>query len=246
MDRFRLKIGTPAEDWLAGFVPHLAIDCVVFGFHDRDLKILLLKWKGADVWALPGGFVGRRESVDTAANRVLRAGTGLQRVHLRQFRAFGELGRKEASLRKLFLLHGSDVRADHWLFQRVVSIGYLALVDYRQARPTTDGPWSESSEWHPLETHPRLAFDHEHMVSRALEALRESLDRPQAGADLLPEHFTMPELQRLHEAILGRQLDRRNFQKRMLDRGDIERLDQRRRGGAHRAPYLYRFVGQKA
>jgi 8-oxo-dGTP diphosphatase len=242
MDRYRLNAGAPANGWLASFLPHLAVDCVVFGFHDGDLKILLLKWRGADVWALPGGFIGKRESIDAAASRALRARTGLKRIHLRQFHASGELGRKEASLRKLFLLNGSEVSRKHWLFERVISVGYLALVDFQKVKPVPEGPWAESCNWYPLDSHPPLAFDHDRMVARALQTLREDLANPGAGSHLMPERFTMPELQRLHEAILGRRLDRRNFQKRVLDRGDIERLDMRRTGGAHRAPFLYRFV----
>ena len=88
-----LRPGEPLEKWLAQFVPHLSIDCVVFGFHGADLKLLLLKWKGIDTWTLPGGFVGLRQSMDGAAHQVLQARTGLRRVHLRQFHAFGDLGR---------------------------------------------------------------------------------------------------------------------------------------------------------
>ena len=237
-----LRPGEPLETWLSQFLPHVSIDCVVFGFHGADLKLLLLKWKGIDTWTLPGGFVGRRHSVDDAAHRVLQARTGLRRVHLRQFHAFGDLGRKEATGRKLFgkNLLGAPQR-NLWPFQRVISIGYYALVDIQKVRLTAD-VWSDSCAWYPVESHPPLAYDHARIVEGAREALRAALDVPGAGASLLPERFTMPELQCLHEAILGRRLDRRNFQKRMLERGGIERLPERRAGGAHRAPYLYRFA----
>jgi hypothetical protein len=136
-------------------------------------------------------------------------------------------------------------RRDLWLFQRVISIGYYALVDIQKVRPTADA-WTDSCAWHPVDSHPPVAYDHDRIVKGALEALRAALDVPGAGASLLPERFTMPELQCLHEAILGRRLDRRNFQKRMLERGGIERLQERRTGGAHRAPYLYRFTASHA
>jgi 8-oxo-dGTP diphosphatase len=230
------------EKWLAQFTPHLSIDCVVFGFHGAGLKLLLLKWKGHDIWALPGGYVGHRQSVDDAAHQTLQARTGLRRVHLRQFHAFGDLGRKEASGRKLFRKSLISVpQRDLWLFQRVVSIGYYALVDFQKVRLTAD-VWSDSCAWYPVEAYPPTAYDHHRIIEGAREALRAALDVPGAGASLLPERFTMPELQSLHEAILGRRLDRRNFQKRMLERGGIERLPERRSGGAHRAPYLYRFA----
>lgn len=227
---------------LDGYLPHLSVDCVVFGFHQAELKILLLKWKNADVWALPGGYVGRRQSLDAAAQCVLRERAGLRRVHLRQFHAFGGLGRHEgASLRRLFARLRLPAPADAWPLQRVVSIGYYALVDYARVTPRVDGI-SDACAWFAVDGRPPMAFDHDHIVTSALSALRASLDAPAAGATLLPDRFTMPELQRLHEAILGRALDRRNFQKRMLERGGIERIGVRRTGGAHRAPFLYRFT----
>jgi len=236
----RLRRGVPVARWLEMFVPHLAVDCVIFGFHDSELKLLLLKWKNANVWVLPGGPVLLRESLDDAAHRVLRDRTGLRRVHLRQFHAFGGLSRREADGRRLFTANGVEAPRNLWLFDRVVSIAYYALVDFRTVRPTSDF-LSDSCAWYPVGACPSLAFDHDVITARALDALRASLERPGTGATLLPERFTMPELQRLHEAILGRQLDRRNFQKRMLERGGLERLAERRTGGAHRAPYLYRF-----
>lgn len=232
----------PLEKWLAQFLPHVSVDCVVFGFHGAGLRLLLLKWKGANVWTLPGGFVGHRQSLDDAAHQVLQARTGLRRVHLRQFHAFGDLGRKEATGRKVSRKHPLGMpRRDLWLFQRVISISYYALVDIQKVRLTADA-WSDSCAWYPVESHPPAAYDHGRIVEGAREALRAALDVPGAGASLLPERFTMPELQALHEAVLGRRLDRRNFQKRMLERGGIERLPERRTGGAHRAPYLYRFA----
>jgi 8-oxo-dGTP diphosphatase len=229
------------DKWLAQYLPHLSVDCVVFGFHGADLKLLLVKWKGQDVWTLPGGFVGQRQSLDDAANQVLQFRTGMRRVHLRQFHAFGDLGRREAFGRKQLGARYPGTSRDQWVFRRVVSIGYYALVDFQKAKPTAD-PWSDACEWHPLDAHPPLAYDHDRVVERAREALKVGLDVPGAGASLLPESFTMPELQHLHEAVLGRKLDRRNFQKRMLERGGIERLVERRKGGAHRPAYLYRFT----
>jgi ADP-ribose pyrophosphatase YjhB (NUDIX family) len=223
-------------------LPHVSVDCVIFGFHDKALKVLLLKWRGVNLWVLPGGLVGLRESVDDAASRVLRERAGLRRVHLRQFHAFGGLKRKEAaSLRRLLAAQGAPPPPASWPFVRVVSIGYYALVDYEKVTPRADD-LSDTFTWVPLDALPPLAFDHREIVESARAALRVSLDEPATGATLLPPTFTMPELQRLHEAILGRALDRRNFQKRMLDRGGIERTSERRTGGAHRSPWLHRFV----
>jgi 8-oxo-dGTP diphosphatase len=240
----RLRQGDSVARWLDQFVPHLSVDCVVFGFHEGDIKLLLLEWKNGSVWTLPGGFVRHDDSLDDAAHRVLRDRTGLRHIHLRQFHAFGALGRREATGRRLFTRNGLDAPRGLWLFKRVVSVGYYALVDFEKARPTADF-LTDSCSWHPLRARPALAYDHDAMVTRALEVLQSGLDVPGAGASLLPERFTMPELQQLHEAILGRPLDRRNFQKRMLERGGLERLAERRTGGAHRAPYLYRFTGPR-
>ena len=220
------------------FLPHVSVDCVIFGFHDAALKVLLLKWRRLNLWVLPGGLVGRRESLDAAASHVLFSRAGLRKVHLRQFYAFGGLHRREAaSLRKLI---GRSPR-----FARVVSVGYYALVDYDKVKPRID-ELSDAFGWYSVDELPKLAFDHSEIVQRARVALRESLEVPATGAHLLPAKFTMPELQRLHEAILGRALDRRNFQKRMLERGGIQRLNERRTGGAHRSPYLYQFVAPGA
>lgn len=229
---------------LAGCLPHLSVDCVVFGFHDRALEILALKWRNANIWALPGGYVGLRESLDAAARRVLRERTGLGRVHLRQFCAFGALDRGEGAwLKELFTRLQLEAPRRAWPLKRVVSIGYFALVDHGRAKPRVDD-LTDACAWFSLDDLPPMAFDHAQIVRRGLEALRRGVDDPSTGATLLPGPFTMPELQRLHEAILGRRLDRRNFQKRLLERGVLERLEERRRGGPHRPPFLYRFAAR--
>jgi ADP-ribose pyrophosphatase YjhB (NUDIX family) len=223
-------------------LPHVSVDCVIFGFHDKSLRVLLLKWRGLNLWVLPGGPVGFREAVDAAASRVLRQRAGLRRVHLRQFHAFGGLRRRErASLSRLLAAQRLPPPPVSWPFVRVVSIGYYALVDYEKVTPRADA-LSDTFTWVPVDDLPPLAFDHREIVERAKVALRASLDEPTTGATLLPPTFTMPELQRLHEAILGRTLDRRNFHKRMLERGGIARTAERRTGGPHRSPWLYRFV----
>lgn len=226
-------------------LPHLSVDCVVFGFHDGRLRVLLTKWKGAALWVLPGGYVRRRESLDAAAARILRARTGLERLYLRQFHTFGGLDRREHHVRTLLAAIGIKAPDDAWPLSRVVSVGYLALVDFERVEPRPDFV-SEACEWRPLARLPELAFDHRAIVASALDTLRASLDSPALTANLLPARFTMPELQRLHEAVVGRRLDRRNFQKRMLAAGIVERLAERRTGGAHRAPFLYRFARRRA
>lgn len=228
------------EGGLRDYLPHLSVDCVIFGFRDGELKILLLKWKHTEAWSLPGGFVRRDESVDGAAHRVLHERTGLDRLYLEQFHTFGGTARGESALRGVLRHQGLPLPEDAWFLERVVSIGYYALVDFSETVPTPDY-FSDACAWWDLRERPVLLFDHDQMVEEALRTLRRGLAYRPVGSNLLPERFTMPELQRLYETLLGRPLDRRNFQKKILSLGIIERLDERRRGGAHRSPYLYRF-----
>jgi len=221
-------------------LPGLCVICAVFGFHDPNLSLLLAKWKGVNLWSLPGGYVLRRESLDAAARRVLYVHTGIRTDHLKQFRTFGGPNRTGAKLRSFYAKLGIRVPADAWPFRRIVTVGYYAFVDSGKIRARTDY-MLDVCGWYPVNGRPRLSFNHEQATRLALEALRGRLDAPAAGVSLLPKRFTMPELQHLHEAVLGTRLDRRNFQKRMLEGGRLERLAERRQGGAHRAPYLYRF-----
>ena len=223
------------------FLPHVSVDCVVFGFDGGDLQVLLVQWKHLGRWSLPGGHVRRDETLDEAAARVLRQRTGLDRVYLQQFHAFGGIARGEGVLRTLAEALGVGMTADHWAADRVVSVGYLALVNFARATPAPDAT-SDACRWWDVRERPPLVMDHDAIVERALETLRAQVHYLPVGASLLPERFTMPELQRLHEAVLGRALDRRNFQKRMLELGIVERLPERKTGGAHRAPWLYRFA----
>ena len=236
------------SDFFAGgdrdFLPHVAVDCAIIGFHAGELKVLLLRWRGSERWSLPGGFVRMDEPLDRAAERVLRERTGLEEIYLQQFHAFGGTDRREDEILAGFHALGVAVPPDHWLVRRVVSVAYVALVDFAEATPTPDS-FSEECRWWDLHDHPPLLFDHDAIVERALEAVRAQLNAAPVAASLLPDKFTMPELQRLYETVLGRPLDRRNFQKWILERELVVRLPERKVGGAHRAPYLYRFAAQR-
>ena len=232
-------------DFFAGgdraFLPHLSVDCAILGFHDGELKVLLLRWRGSESWSLPGGFVRQDEPLDEAAARVLRERTGLDRIYLQQFHAFGATDRREGGLQPAFEALGVQVPADHWLLSRVVAVGYVALVDFAEATPTHDS-YAEECRWWDLHQRPSLLFDHDLIVDRALATVRRELESAPIAASLLPAKFTMPQLHKLYETLLGRPLDRRNFQKWIRERGLVERLDERRVGSANRAPYLYRFA----
>ncbi|MBX2898675.1 MAG: NUDIX hydrolase [Cyclobacteriaceae bacterium] len=210
------------------FLPHLSVDCVIFGFHNDALKVLLLKWKQGP-WCLPGGFIKHRESIDQSANRILKERTGLDSIFLKQFYAFGDPAREK----------GKRVKGA-WIGKRFITIGYYALVEYSQVFPQPDLLSSEC-RWWDVDEVPQLIYDHKEIMTKALNTLRLSLNDHPVGYNLLPEKFTMPQLQKLYETILGESLDRRNFQKQMLSLNLLIRLKERKTGGAHKAPFLYRF-----
>lgn len=227
------------------FHPGLSVDCVIFGFRDNQLKVLLLKMKHTDKWALPGGFVYKEEDVEHAAVRVLEARTGLSDIFLRQFQTFGAPSRSDRTMNKE-LLASLNLPADeeHWFLQRFVTVGYYALVDFSKAEPRADAV-STACAWWDLQEVPALFMDHGHILQQALGTLRKQLSDQPIGYNLLPEKFTMPELQKLYETILDKQLDRRNFQRKMLGYGILTKLEERKSGVAHKAPYLYSFDREK-
>jgi 8-oxo-dGTP diphosphatase len=243
------RINTNPEDLLqqngSDLHPGFSIDCVIFGFHANQLKVLLLKMKQADQWALPGGFLYKDEDIEAAAGRILQARTGLRDVFLRQFHLFGHPERSRSGFNGQILQRLQiPARENHWFLQRFITLGFYALVDFSRATPRPDAI-SEACQWWELTQVPPLILDHDQILTKALETLRLQLDRQPIGYNLLPEKFTMPELQKLYETILGKKLDRRNFQRRILSFGILERLDERRSGGAHKAPYLYQFNRQQ-
>ena len=223
------------------FLPNLSIDCVVFGFHENQLKVLLLKWKMIDQWCLPGGFILRSEHIDNSAKRILEERTSLKQIFLRQFQTFGDPQRSDLELTREHLERfDPNLAQEHWLLNRFVSIGYYALVKYKKVKPKPD-LFSEDCRWYDVTELPELIMDHNHIVQEALRVLRKQVNSEPFGLNLMPDKFTMPELQRLYETIFGKTLDRRNFQKKMMKLGFIEKLEERKRGGAHKAPFLYRF-----
>lgn len=216
------------------FLPHVSVDSVIFGFHDNQLKVLLLKWKGG-AWCLPGGFVKHDESVDDSAVRILHERTGLENIYLQQFHTFGDPAREKRK---------KIAPAKSWINKRFITIGYYALVEFSKVDPQPDILSTECRWWNVSKV-PALIYDHKQIMNKALETLRLDLNDHPVGYNLLPEKFTMPELQRLYETILGESLDRRNFQKRMLGIEILEKLKERKLGGAHKAPFLYRFDKRK-
>ncbi len=229
------------------YIPHISVDCVILGYHANQLNVLLNKWKDAEVWSLPGGYVERNESVDTAAHRVLWERTGVDKLFLQQFYTFGDpdrinMNRRLNRLPVLFQEGGKELH--NWMAERFISIGYYALVEYSKVSPRPDH-LSVESRWWDIHDLPALIFDHDRIISHALHAVRLQLKYQPVGLSLLPEKFTLPELQKLYETILSRKLDRRNFQKKMLSLGILRRLPERKTIGPHRSPFLYSFDKRK-
>ncbi len=229
------------EDFLKNgqnvYLRHLSVDSVIFGFHENELKVLLLRWKGGP-WSLPGGFVKKEESVNDSASRILQERTSLNNIFLQQFHVFGDPDREKNKNEVHSDLKGS------WMADRFVTVGYYALVEYSKVKPKPD-LFSDECVWWDIHSIPSLLYDHNEILEKALEVLRLSLNDHPIGYNLLPEKFTMPELQRLYETILDKEIDRRNFQKKLLSLDILVRLEERKTGGAHKAPYLYRFDKRK-
>jgi len=234
---------TPIEFFEKGhtyFLPNLSIDCVIFGFHENQLKVLLLEWHDSSQWCLPGGFILKGEDIDEAATKTLQMRTGLQKILLHQFHTFGNPDRERGK-------HSHTIPSGEkksWILERFVTVGYWALVEYSKVNPSPDA-FSKSCQWWEIDKVPKLILDHNLILKKALESLRLQLNGFPVGSNLLPPKFTMPELQSLYETILNTKLDRRNFQKKILALDIITRLDERKEGGAHKAPYLYKFDKKK-
>lgn len=235
MDFNQLLESRSAQAW-HDYVPHLSIDCVVFGFQSGRLKVLLVQLLNTPLWALPGGYVRKEEDIDTAAHRILHDRTGANQIFLEQFKTFGSLQRSEEFF--------ADLPETIWNKQRFISIGYYALVDVAEVQLQLDDI-SQSCEWIAIEDLPKLMMDHQEIVSEALKTLRRQLNEKPIGLNLLPEQFTMPELQKLYEAILGKALNRGNFYRKILRYGILDKSEDTRKGGAHKSADLYRFNSEK-
>ena len=223
------------------FLPSVSIDCVIFGFHDAQLKVLLINFKNTDIWALPGGYVRLEEDMDEAARRVLRERTSVENIFLEQFYAFGQRERVCRDLQQqIFNALGIPLAEDTWISKRFISVGYYALVDFSKVTPNPDAHLEECT-WFGLDELPPLAFDHSEILQKALATLQSRLDYKLVVFNLLPDTFTMAELQSLYETILGKKLLRANFQRKILGLEILERVEKRFSGRAHKAPYLYRF-----
>ena len=202
---------------------YVAIDCIIFGFWDNELYLLLLKRNfepGKGGWSLMGGFVDKEESIDDAAHRILNELTGLTDVYMEQVGAFGEIDRDPG--------------------ERVVSIAYYALInptDYdRESVQRHNAVWINVNEL------PDLIFDHQEMVEKTMEKMRQTAATSPIGFNLLPELFTLSQFQSLYEAINGGPVDKRNFRKKVAEMPYVVKTDMKDRSNSKRGAVLYRFL----
>jgi len=205
----------------------LTVDCVVFGYDEGELKVLLIaraveRFKGRG--GLPGGFVRVEETLDEAARRELEEEAGLKNVFLEQLYTFGAVDR--------------DPR------ERVVSVGYYALV-MLAAHKTKAATDAADARWFPISKVPRLAFDHADILATALTRLKGKVRYQPIGFELLPPKFTLSQLQHLYEAVLGSELDKRNFRKKVLSFDLLVPLKEKQMAGRHRPAQLFRFDAEK-
>ena len=209
--------------------PGLTVDCVIFGLDldEESLKVMLIERDlepFSGVWAVPGGFVRRGETLMEAATRELNEETGINDVFLEQLFTFGDPKR--------------DPRG--W----VVSVAYYALVspEKHQIHAATD---ARQAKWFPVTSLPALAFDHKEILATALERVRGKLTYAPVGFELLPQKFTIKQLQKLYEIVLGRELDNRNFRKKIFAMDVLRELGEMQKGVPHRAARLYKFDERK-
>lgn len=229
----------------SSYIPNISVNCVTLGFHEGSIKVLLGKLKVADKWMLPGGFVGIDEDIESSARRVLYKRTGLKDIYLKQFYLFGQRERTNIVDNATLLENLKDVSEEdkEWYLGRFLTIGYYALIKYNKAEVVAG--LHEDLQWFSLNDLPDMFFDHGVIIKTALDTIRMQLGYVPLGYELLPDSFTMPELRTIYEEILGREIDRRNFQRKMLSIGLIEPLNRTRKSGAHKAPNLYTFIEKK-
>lgn len=201
---------------------YVAVDCIIFGFNQKGLSLLLLK-RGMDPgrgeWSLMGGFVQKDESVDDAAKRVLKELTGLTNVYMEQVGAFGDIDRDPG--------------------ERVISVAYYALINIDEY--DKESVKKHNAYWAEINCVPALLFDHSLMVKQARELMCRKATTEPISFNLLPKLFTLTQLQNLYEAIYGEPIDKRNFRKKVAEMDFIEKTEMIDKTGSKRGAYLYKF-----
>ncbi|MBK7106523.1 MAG: NUDIX hydrolase [Ignavibacteriae bacterium] len=204
-------------------IKNLSIDCVVFGFEKSKLEVLLVKRKinpEKGSWALPGGFVLKTETLDQAAVRILEETSNVKNIYLEQVHTFSKI--------------------DRFPLRRVISVAYFALINPEKhfLKPGTD---TSDVQWFNINENINLPFDHFEILTKSLNLLRQKVRNKPIGFELLPEKFSLTQLQNLYECILGESLDKRNFRKRIMSLKMLSQLNDFQKGVSHRAARLYKF-----
>ena len=204
----------------------LAVDCIIFGFDKEELKILLIKRdfepeKGK--WSLMGGFLKKNENLDEAADRILKALTGINNVFLEQLHSYSKVDRDPA--------------------ERTISVAYYALINIEDHNEELTEQYS--AQWFSISDAPNLIFDHEVMVKHAISRLRYKTSKEPIGFELLPPKFTMKQLQKLYESILEEKLDKRNFINKINGLDILVKLDEKDMSSSRKGSYLYQFDNKK-
>lgn len=217
------------EEKLPYYESVFSIDCVLFGYDEGELKVLLIE-RNQDPfknwWALPGNIVGLTESLDESASRILYELTGLKDVYMEQYYAFGDVDRHPQG--------------------RVVTIAYYAMLRLggeKTLKPISD--FAKRAQWINVENLPKLAFDHQLIYDKGLEKIKRRIKHQPIAFELLPEKFTLTQLQQVYELVMGKKLDKRNFRKKMLNFGILKDLEEKQKGVSFRAATLYKFDKRK-
>jgi 8-oxo-dGTP diphosphatase len=231
------------------YIQQISIDCVIFGYQNDQLHVLIpkLKFEG-NFFALPSGFVLQDEDLDAAATRILQERTQISGVQLHQFYCFGKANRNSRAFMDLLIrlnpelddLEQANRKEYDWFTRRFISVGYYALVDINKVI-ARKSDLDQSVSWRMIGQLPDMIMDHNHIFQRAIHSLRSSFDERLSAFELLPETFTMKELQKMYESIFERQFPMNNFQKKILDMDVLERLEKKFTGAANKAPYVYRL-----
>jgi 8-oxo-dGTP diphosphatase len=227
---------------MAPLINNISVDCVIFGFHNGTLHILLTKrvlldqHTGETIFSdftILGHHVQEGETVDEAASRVLKEKTGLDNIFLKQFYTFGDTDRLATAKDQLWIKTKFPTISDH-----VISVGYYSLVDSSRVMPTSD---HGDTIWFPIDSLPELGYDHHRIIMLALDYLRIEICREPIGFELLPEKFTLTQLQLVFETIWDTKLDKRNFRKKVMQMKYVIALDEKQKGVAHKPAQIYHF-----
>ena len=221
--------------------PHISVDCVIFGFSTNQLKVLLIEREYTDEKGLrrrdhklPGDFISPDEHLDHAASRTLEELTGLHDIYLRQFEVFGHPNRIARKIDLDWLLETTGQR-----IHRVVTTAYYALINISESN--RDFAIKNNARWTNINHIPALAFDHHEIILKGLKYLQEALRNEPVGFELLPDKFTIRQLQTLYEVILNCKLDNRNFRKKVLGTTYLVQLDEKQAGVPHKPAHYYWF-----